>query len=332
MTGICVCIGIDVLLIVMMGCFHFYNKEWTHNFVIKLWGKKTILHYTAPFWLTIILTLVFNLSLNAVNIPAEYSDIKTYGIYAINLIFAIITFFLGLYLQRFFLQALFSKAFTKYMDTTSGQYFVLQAFTVELYRQFADTDNFLTHFKNVNFKNIDDLIKNIQAPDGGVSLPTYLYAVLLKESLLQKPTILFSVWNLNVVKLSEVKDYDFYTTRLDYIYGKLDKDNKRRIFVSNDKLDITDDIRKQHGEWGFESIYWCSNNIFDNIRESLSANDNKYDDFILFESGKNKWVIGKDKDDKKTRICYKDETVSNMKHLFSDENIKKYELITTIKN
>ena len=333
MAGIYFCIGIDVLLIIMIGCFHFCNKQWAHNFVIKLWGKKSILHYTAPFWLTIILTLIFNLSLNAVSIPPEYSEIKKYGIYAVNLIFTIITFYLGLYLQRFLIQALFGKAFTKYMDTTSGEYIVIQAFTVELYRQFADTDKFITHLKSVDFDNIDDLVQNIKASKGGVLLPTYLYAVLLSEALLLQPSILFSVWNLDVVGLSkeEENDYDFYKIRLNNIYKKLNPNNKKRIFISNNETDITDEIKAQHKDWGFEKIYWCNHETFNDIRKTLSTDDNKYDDFILFESGKNKWVIGIDKEDKKTRICYKDATVVNMRRLFSDDNIKKYKIIQ-IKN
>ncbi|GAB6120213.1 hypothetical protein [Dysgonomonas termitidis] len=329
LIGFILLAGISLLIIQ-----HNKNKDKLHNFVVKMWGKKWILHYATPFWITIILTFVFNLSLMGMHIEATpYSlmgmtiNFQPCFLIAINLGFSILTFFLSLELQRCFLHILFSRTFINAMNETANEHFVLQAFTVELYKQFANTDNFLTHLKDVNFKNIDELIKNIKASEGGVSLSTYLYAVLLKESLLQKPSILFSVWNLEIVQLTEKNDYAFYTNYLNNIYKTLDKNKKKRIFISNANTDITEDIKVQHKNWGFDNIYWCNSTTFEDIRRKSNANE-KYDDFILFESGKNKWIIGKDKDDKKTRICYKDETVDNIKNFFSDDNIQQYESIT----
>jgi hypothetical protein len=323
-VGIVTVICIELVIVLLLFLLS-RNKEKWHNTIVKWSGKKYIINFMFPFYLTVALTLVLNIALYIIDIPEKYISKQSFFAVCvvINLLFTILTFLLGIHLQRLFVQALFSKAFIASMDSLARGYFIVNAFVVELYKQFATKPNFLTqHLKNHDFDNMTDLERNIQSASG-VSLSTYLYSVLLKESLLQEPSIVYSVWNLNVVPISSKGDYAFYAKLLKDYYGSLNNDEKKRICVSNDINDITDEIKIQHREWGFDNIYWCSQSIFEDARIRLDLRLG-FDDFVLYESGDNKWIIGVDKASTKTRICHTDEDVESMKQLFTSECIEQY--------
>jgi hypothetical protein len=306
-----------------------------------MWGKKWILHYATPFWITIVLTILFNVSLAHINIVStQYSflgmtiDFKPFSLIAVNLCFSILTFFLSLELQRCFLHTLFSRTFINAMNETVNEHFILQAFIVELYRQFTSTPNFLKHIKESTeddgFQHIVDLSAKIKG--NGVKLSTYLYAVLLKESLSQKPSCLYSVWDTRVVNLNNTEEYSFYTDYLTEIYSKyvIEKNNKIRIFITENEntfdTNFPDNLKQKHKEWGFEKIYYCSSSSFQDSVRKENGNE-KYDDFIIFELGKSKWIIGKDHSDKKTRMDYHEQLVDNMKKCFSESYLNTYKII-----
>ena len=232
-------IVLEILAGIFLAIYRFNEKmqsdEVVHNFVIKVSGKKRILDTTTPFWITIILTLFFNMSLLYGIKIGSLSSVSFFGaninieppiVIALSLGYTIITFNLCLGLQRSFLHALFSPIFVDAMEAISKEYFILQAFVVELYKQITDEPNFISALQGSEeggFEHFLGLLKNIQS-DNGVKISNYLYELLLTKSLSQKPSCVYSVWDTRIVKLEY---WCKYTEQLDKVYKHIKKQDKK---------------------------------------------------------------------------------------------------------
>jgi len=304
----------------------FLGKHRIRNFALRiLSGRRWLLDITMPFWLTMCLSFLFNIFILKVQIPDVVIFLgipinNGYWMLGVNMLFTIPTFFIGLALQRYFIQIIFSQHHISAMEQISNEPFILQAFVLELYQQFTDKPNFLKLIKDEEtFDNIDSLIKDIKSSDG-LKLSTYLYAILLRKSLSQTPSYLYSVWDTKIVNIDMEKhqeEYREYLNHLDSIYEKLtNKDKKIRIFVSdspNFKEQFPSELKKQHKEWGFEKIYYCTSVFFSDIKTKMHVKAG-YDDFILSE----KWIIGKDRCEGRTRIDNNYGVIKDMKKIFTN--------------
>jgi len=330
---------VGILLCFVPRCF---GKQRIRNFALKvLSGRKWLLDVTMPFVLTMFLSFVFNFVILKVQTPNVVNFLgipinNGYWMLGANMLFTIPTFFVGLALQRYFIQIVFSQYHIKTMEQITKENFVLQAFILELYRQFTDETKFLSHLnEGKDFQNIDKLIRNLKS-DSGVKLSNYLYAVLLKQSLLQEPSCLYSVWDTSIVDIEDDEDYRFYTEYLEEIYTKTKPlTDKIRIFIIDKTIIFKNEEEERkyfakqienHKKWKFNEIYYCTDEAFEKIKSNENASE-KYDDFILFESGKTKWIIGKDRSDEKTRIDYVDGVIENMKKCFTN-HISEYKKIS----
>ena len=336
-------VSIYVILAIVLLCI----KKNISRFALKMLGNlRWFLDVAMPIGATILLTILFNLLMYYSNTNENGNEqLYFFGmiihaknwmiVFAMNAMFAILTFFLALELQRYFVQALFSRHYINAARKITNEFFILQAFVLKIYNQTISTPNFFRHcYCQVNgnfeicFSNISELIDNIKG--GGVKLSTYLYAVLLQESLLQKPSCLYSVWDTRIVDINNNSDYRQYTESLSKIYTKLtDKDKKIRIFISesdNFATTFPETLKNKHKEWGFEKIYYCTSAVFQTIKTDANMHES-YDDFIVFESKKTKWIIGKDYQDRKTRISNDTDLTNNMTKCFTEHLSQCKEMI-----
>ena len=110
------------ILLLMLRLSH-SAKDRTFSFVVKLLSNKWILHYLAPFWGTIVISIIISISL-------MYSGFNPAIQIIINMFCTISTFYLGIATQSWFMQVLFSHAFTKAMNEISNEYFILRFFII----------------------------------------------------------------------------------------------------------------------------------------------------------------------------------------------------------
>ena len=311
--GIYICIGVQLLLIVVFlvlsYCVRSEGGGHGRSLVLKLWNKRWLFHYSTPFWLTMFLAFVFNMSLLQVSVvSSEESSVvglsfAPYGIglVAFSLFFAALTFFVATILQKLFVQILFTTAMARTMEILDRQHDFLQAFVIELYAQFSYAPNFIAHIANTQdtYSNIGSLVSNLQS-DQGVFLDNYLYSILLRSSLNQKPSVLLSVWDTTLVNLNEQSLYNRYFDVLEKVYLKIDNDdNKCRVFVVDDDsvAEFAREfqrvgLQEKHRNW-YNAVYYCSKSQYEEVKSALDNVVYNDDDFIFFQIKNQQWIIGK---------------------------------------
>jgi len=326
-----------------MYCF-FLKKEdedLARRKFIAFFSWHGFLNPNFPFWLTLLLTVFINIAMFFIDFDALFQGkaiSSNLFILIANTAFAIFTYFIAQAIQNLMVRVTFHESFENLLKKVTKLKPVLRGFAVELLKQFGTNSAFLYHMKDTTSDatpsfSIASLIADIQS-SSGVKLSNYLYALLLNESLLQKPTALYAVWDLETVELEkEDIEYKFYTDSLKDAYDRIKDNNKKiRIFVTpNDdedyaeKFEHSDAFKKlkaAHINWGFNEVYICSQTVF-NDKKNSECIQGCCHDFVVFENEKtkDKWLIGKDRKEKKARIEIADSTESVKKIIdfFNDE-------------
>jgi hypothetical protein len=283
-------------------------------------------------------------SLLATILWSIFSEQKVLNIknFIITMLIAFATCSLSITIHYLAMRLVFKELLTNLMFNISNNPIVLRKFIAKLFENLMTDEKFLENMdatRNDGVFNIEELTHRIRHT--GVKLSIPIYSELLKSFLIEKPSYLYAIWNVNMVKLDNNTAWHSYLELLKDIYPKI-KD-KKRIFVFNRRKiiggqtaateeiqttavveKIREKLEKEYLiKWGFSSIYVCEESTFRTVRGSDSGSE-LYDDFIMFATGKKQWIIGIDSKNERTRISDDSRISQNMKKIFEDGNLSKF--------
>ena len=308
--------AVFILSLVSTPLLLFVVSKKIRIFLINLTLMKSFIQVYFPVSMTILLTLFFNLLIFNI----EQFNKELFWVLFLNFLFAIFLFIISSIAQDQFIRVVYTEGLSELLRNLNGKHFIIKKFASKLFLNTIKGPDFFKKVADKEIGNLEDILNGFN--NNGVKLPISLYSEFLSESIFKTPKSLKATWDTTTIVVNNYAPYSEYLKLLEKTYTNKWLKTKERIFVFKDETQFQanqDSFKKlvdlHLNDWNFKIIYYVYLNDFSTLQKTYSFIKRELIDFVIYETIFQKWIIGKNAEE---RIFLIDD-----KH-FIDDTIRFY--------